>query len=157
MEDENKIKTKKFSFTKRHLIFFLILLALLGGAILLSSVATRLESFTFDEAYHIGAGAAYVKTGDFRLNPEHPPLVKLWTGAFVADVYQISPYRKLQDKSDEPNHQNHILGYDFIRPILQLGFQPFPEFLLNQIRNRLQILKLKLPVYLKDALNPNRF
>ena len=106
MENENNIKAEKavkFSLTKRHLIFFLVLFALIGCAVLRSSIATRLDSFTFDEAYHIGAGAAYVKTGDFRLNPEHPPLVKLWTGAFVAGVCELSPYRTVQDKNDERN------------------------------------------------------
>ncbi|MEO7539755.1 MAG: phospholipid carrier-dependent glycosyltransferase [Pyrinomonadaceae bacterium] len=88
-------------FRTKHLIFLLFLAALVGGAILRSSVSTRLDSFTYDEAYHIGAGAAYVKTGDFRLNPEHPPLVKLWTGGFVSDVYRLSPYRVFQDKTDE--------------------------------------------------------
>ena len=87
---------------KRHLIFLLALLALISGAIARSSIATRLDSFTIDEGYHIGAGVAYVRTGDFRLNPEHPPLVKLWTGAFVSRLgYQLSPYRTLQDKGDE--------------------------------------------------------
>ncbi len=94
-------KTAKISLSKRHLIFFLMLFGLIGCAILRSSIATRLDSFTFDEAYHIGAGVAYIKTGDFRLNPEHPPLVKLWTGAFVSGVYQLSPYRVFQDKNDE--------------------------------------------------------
>jgi tetratricopeptide (TPR) repeat protein len=104
-EIENKMidgKTAKFSLSKRHLIFFLVLLGLIGFAVVRSSVATRLDSFTIDEAYHIGAGAAYVQTGDFRLNPEHPPLVKLWVGAFVSSFgYQLSPYRTLQDKADE--------------------------------------------------------
>ena len=86
----------------RNLVFLLVLLALIGGAITRSSVATRRDSFTFDEAYHIGAGAAYVKTGDFRLNPEHPPLVKLWVGAYVSsEGFALSPYRAFQDKSDE--------------------------------------------------------
>lgn len=35
------------------------------------------ESLTFDEADHIFAGYMMEKTGDFGLNPEHPPLVKL--------------------------------------------------------------------------------
>lgn len=87
---------------KRHFIFFLVLLALIGGAILRSSMATGFDSFTFDEAYHIGAGTAYVQTGDFRLNPEHPPLVKLWVGTFVSSQgFQLSAYRPFQDKSDE--------------------------------------------------------
>ena len=105
MKTENEINpenTAKFSLTKRHLVFFLALFALIGGAVLRSGIATRLDSFTIDEAYHIGAGAAYVQTGDFQLNPEHPPLVKLWVGAFVSGFgYQRSPYRALEDKADE--------------------------------------------------------
>ncbi len=105
MKIENKIKVDKaakFSLSKRHLIFFLVLFALVGCAVVRSSIATRLDSFTIDEAYHIGAGVAYVQTGDFRLNPEHPPLVKLWTGVFVSSLgYGLSPYRTLQDKADE--------------------------------------------------------
>src|SRR3989344_2073053 len=34
------------------------------------------DSATFDEVAHIGAGYAYLKYGDMRLNPEHPPLLK---------------------------------------------------------------------------------
>lgn len=100
METETAAETTHSSF-KRHAIFFAILIAIISAAIFRSNVATSLDSFTYDEAYHIGAGAAYVQTGDFRLNPEHPPLVKLWTGAFVSGVYQLSPYRTLNDKNDE--------------------------------------------------------
>lgn len=89
------------SVTKRYLIFFLLLIGLISAGILRSSIATRLDSFTIDEGYHIGAGVAYVQTGDFRLNPEHPPLVKLWVGAFVSGIYQLSPYRAFQDKGKE--------------------------------------------------------
>jgi 4-amino-4-deoxy-L-arabinose transferase-like glycosyltransferase len=35
------------------------------------------ESQIIDEAVHLSAGVSYWKTGDFRLNPEHPPLIKL--------------------------------------------------------------------------------
>jgi hypothetical protein len=43
-----------------------------------------------------------VQTGDFRLNPEQPPLTKLWTGAYATlHGYTISPYRHFADKSDE--------------------------------------------------------
>lgn len=95
-------KATKFPLAKQQLIFFLVLFSLVGCAILRSSIATRLDSFTYDEAYHIGAGAAYVKTGDFRLNPEQPPLVKLWVGAFVSGQgLQLSSVRAFEDKSDE--------------------------------------------------------
>src|SRR5437879_2071694 len=36
------------------------------------------ESLTFDEDNHIFAGYMMHKTGDYGLNPEHPPLVKLF-------------------------------------------------------------------------------
>src|SRR5215207_7800779 len=81
-------------------LVLLLLLSLIGAAILRSAVATRLDSFTYDEPWHIGAAAAYAKTGDFRLNPEHPPLVKLWTGSFLRR-FELSPYRTYTDKYDE--------------------------------------------------------
>ena len=37
----------------------------------------RLLSATFDETAHLPAGYAYLKTGDLRLNPQHPPLIKM--------------------------------------------------------------------------------
>lgn len=87
----------------RSLLFFSILVVVIAAAaIARSAVATSLDSFTYDEAYHIGAGAAYVQAGDFRLNPEQPPLTKLWTGAYVTlRGYQVSPFRSYADKEDE--------------------------------------------------------
>src|SRR5688572_9266380 len=87
---------------KRHAIFFAIVIALITAAIIRSSITTSLDSFTFDEAYHVGAGASYIQTGDFRLNPEQPPLTKLWVGAYVTILgYELSPFRSYADKSDE--------------------------------------------------------
>jgi hypothetical protein len=40
----------------------------------------RHKSMTFDEATYIPSGYSYVVTGDYRLNPEHPPLMKLLSG-----------------------------------------------------------------------------
>ncbi len=88
--------------SRRNILFVSGIVILIGLAIVRSAVTTSLDSFTYDEAYHIGAGVAYVKTGDFRLNPEHPPLVKLWVGAYLSLFeYQMSPYRPLADKVDE--------------------------------------------------------
>lgn len=36
------------------------------------------KSITVDEAVHIPAGYFYLVSGDFRINNEHPPLVKMW-------------------------------------------------------------------------------
>lgn len=36
---------------------------------------------TFDETTHLVAGYSYLKSGDYRLNPEHPPLLKVLASA----------------------------------------------------------------------------
>jgi tetratricopeptide (TPR) repeat protein len=77
-----------------------LLLAVLG--IVRSAIATRLDGFTLDEAYHIAAGVSYVRYGDFRINPEHPPLVKMWVGGIVAATgFHLEPIRQFSDKPDE--------------------------------------------------------
>ncbi len=45
---------------------------------LLSFFAARNKSLTYDEVAHLPAGISYLLTRDTRLNPEHPPLMKLW-------------------------------------------------------------------------------
>ncbi|MFQ5877254.1 MAG: glycosyltransferase family 39 protein [Acidobacteriota bacterium] len=39
-------------------------------------LAVRDKSPTFDEPAHIGAGLSYLKTGEFKVNLQHPPLLK---------------------------------------------------------------------------------
>ncbi len=83
-------------------LFVLVLLLLVAGAIVRSALATRLDGFTIDEAYHIAAGVSYVRYADFRINPEHPPLVKLWVGSFIsATGFHLSGIRPFADKADE--------------------------------------------------------
>jgi hypothetical protein len=36
------------------------------------------DAATSDETAHIPAGYSYLDRGDFRMNPEHPPLAKMW-------------------------------------------------------------------------------
>jgi tetratricopeptide (TPR) repeat protein len=83
-------------------VFLSLVILLVGLAILRSAVATRLDGFTIDEPYHIAAGTSYVKYNDFRINPEQPPLVKLWTGAFVAATgFRLDPLQQFNDKPGE--------------------------------------------------------
>lgn len=51
----------------------LLLAALLAQCVL----SMRGQNASYDEHSHLPAGYTYWKTGDFRLNPQHPPLVKL--------------------------------------------------------------------------------
>lgn len=59
----------------KHLsLLFLCLIVVVSFALMLN--ASFQESATMDELAHIPSGYGYVKKLDFRLNPEHPPLVK---------------------------------------------------------------------------------
>ncbi|HKQ61748.1 MAG TPA: glycosyltransferase family 39 protein [Candidatus Polarisedimenticolaceae bacterium] len=52
--------------------------ALLLAALFLQGIlGSRQLSAAFDEATHLASGYSYLKTGDYRLNPQHPPLGKL--------------------------------------------------------------------------------
>jgi hypothetical protein len=55
--------------------------ALVAVYIALAVSAARGDAATFDEPAHLPAGYTYWQTGDFRLNPEHPPLAKLLAAA----------------------------------------------------------------------------
>ena len=58
---------------------WLIAAAIAIGAIAqLTSIVQ--ENQTWDESMHLAAGFSYLKTGDFRMNTEHPPLGKLLAG-----------------------------------------------------------------------------
>ena len=54
-----------------------IVMALLIIQAVLSLIIVHRESLTFDEDNHMFSGYMMWKSGDFGLNPEHPPLVKL--------------------------------------------------------------------------------
>jgi hypothetical protein len=72
-------------------IFFCLLCVVVGHTIW----ATSLDGFTVDEPYHIAAGATYLRLGDYRANPEHPPLVKLVAAlAEPASVLHVAPLGK---------------------------------------------------------------
>ena len=55
-----------------------VVAALLGLFVVSGALSLARDSATFDETAHIPAGYTYLDRGDFRLNPEHPPLAKAW-------------------------------------------------------------------------------
>jgi 4-amino-4-deoxy-L-arabinose transferase-like glycosyltransferase len=61
----------------RNLRFVAAVASLLLVLALELIVPARRQSATFDEGCHILAGYSYWTRGDFAINPEHPPLVKL--------------------------------------------------------------------------------
>jgi hypothetical protein len=54
----------------------LVVGGLLGFFFLQMITASPTKSPTFDEPAHVGAGLSYLKTGTFKVNPQHPPLLK---------------------------------------------------------------------------------
>src|ERR1043166_5532770 len=49
---------------------------LIGIFVSLVVPQARMNSATYDETSHLPAGYSYLRWADFRMNPEHPPLVK---------------------------------------------------------------------------------
>lgn len=65
---------------------------LLFLALLLLVVPAWRESQTADEAVYLSSGLSYWRTGDFRLNVEHPPLVKLFLALpLLAEGVRFAP------------------------------------------------------------------
>jgi len=56
---------------------WLLLLAALGLFAAQAGWSSTLKSAAFDEQYHLTAGYSYLRTGDFRLATNHPPLAGL--------------------------------------------------------------------------------
>jgi len=79
-------------------------------AILVANIV-RQESLTFDEDNHIFAGYMMWKTGDYGLNPEHPPLVKLLaTSVILGDKLTVQPLQGRPFKVEA-----YLGGRDFLR------------------------------------------
>jgi Dolichyl-phosphate-mannose-protein mannosyltransferase len=94
----------------RTLIPLLLLLALF-----LQGLAFITESSqTSDEAAHLAAGYSYLTTADFRLNPEHPPLLKELAALPLLPLHLEFPWGPLWEQGEEWNlgrlfvHENRV-------------------------------------------------
>ncbi|HYV85656.1 MAG TPA: glycosyltransferase family 39 protein [Patescibacteria group bacterium] len=72
------------------------------------------SSQTSDEAAHLSAGYSYLKTADFRLNPEHPPLIKELAALPLLPLHLDFPWGPLWEQAEEWNigrlfvHENRV-------------------------------------------------
>lgn len=62
----------------------LIALIIVPTALTLAITSLWNDSFIVDEIPHVGAGYSYINKGDYRLNPEHPPLAKDLAGLTIS-------------------------------------------------------------------------
>ena len=97
--------------------------ALLALFVVCGFVSLSRDSATFDETAHLGAGVSYLETGDFRLNPEHPPLAKLIAAAPLALLRRgggdyASPVWTGTPVSDTDPRRTHakewVFGFDLL-------------------------------------------
>lgn len=91
-------------------IALIVLMAAL--AVLRSHWGTRVDGYTVDEPWHVVAGVSYLRTGDYRLNPEHPPLVKLVAGAAQSEDFVLPPFSPLTEKSQERDWVERAMFFD---------------------------------------------
>jgi 4-amino-4-deoxy-L-arabinose transferase-like glycosyltransferase len=117
-----------------------------GVAILLSvlilqlALTARENSITWDEDDHIYAGYMSWKHGDFGLNPEHPPLVKLLAAVPLLNLpLKVPP---LQNRSFK--HEGFLGGKDFL-------FQNDADTILFRARMAASLLTLLLVVLVSVA------
>jgi hypothetical protein len=60
----------------KNKIYWLVVSFVLLSVFLLAVFSIKDDTFTFDEIAHVGAGYSYLTQQDYRMNPEHPPLIK---------------------------------------------------------------------------------
>ncbi len=77
------------NFLKKHAL--LIVIGILSLHFIVGLTISRQESMIYDERAHIPAAYSYVRYGDMRLNPEHPPLVKDLAGLPLLAMNLVFP------------------------------------------------------------------
>ncbi|MBW2308134.1 MAG: glycosyltransferase family 39 protein [Deltaproteobacteria bacterium] len=88
-----------------HLNRIVIPSLLLAVLMILCVSSIREKSITYDETAHLPAGYSYWKTGNFKLNVEHPPLVKL-----IAAIPLL--FMDLRFSTDHPSWQaNDVFAF----------------------------------------------
>ena len=96
---------------KKTTIYFLAILFIVTSFVF-SFFAMRGDSGTTDEIAHIPSGYTYLRYHDYRLNPEHPPLIKE-ISAFPLIFQKLNFNTNLRDYKDLANGQWES-GWDFI-------------------------------------------
>ena len=80
---------------------------------IVSLTVSSQESTTFDEMSHIPSAYSYVRYGDMRLNPEHPPLLKDLAGIPLLFLHPAFPL----NQSCWINGDQWAVGYAFLNSL----------------------------------------
>ncbi|MFQ5916299.1 MAG: ArnT family glycosyltransferase [Candidatus Binatia bacterium] len=90
-----------------------ILIVLFGLVITQTVLSLRYKSSTFDEATRFPAGYSYLLKGDYRLNPEHPPFIKLLVGVPLLLLDIRMPPEKTPWHPDTQFPYSHQFLYEY--------------------------------------------
>jgi hypothetical protein len=90
---------------------------LLAGLLLAAFAAQvvgsmRVLTASGDETVHLAAGYSYLRTGEVRLNPEHPPLIKLLCGLPLLALGPRIDFDDAAWRSEPPDQER--FGYRFL-------------------------------------------
>ena len=95
----------------RHgLIVIIVVAVLLLLLVAELTISVWQQSQTYDEAYHLYSGYSYWKHGDYGINPEHPPLVKLLAAAPLLSM----PLHDCIPTTDLFKVEGFVQGRDFL-------------------------------------------
>jgi hypothetical protein len=95
---------------RRSVAVIAAVFSLLAVLLLQLVLSIRTESITWDEDDHLYAGYMSWKTGDFGLNPEHPPLVKMLAALPILHM----PLRLPDLQNREFKHEAFLGGKEFL-------------------------------------------
>lgn len=102
------------NFIKKHLTKVLIFL-FLGTMFLVMFFSSKGDSGIVDEIAHIPAGYSYLAYGDYRLNPEHPPVIKDLAAVPLLFLNLTFPYEYWLSNANGENVNNQWeTGWKFI-------------------------------------------
>lgn len=114
-------------FSTRRWIPVALCAVVLTAMFVLQVGTARQESQTIDEAVHLSAGLSYWRTGDFRLNPEHPPLIKMLAAVPLLFTQVVLPTNDATWRTWDQYAFGEVFLYQNILPpqtILLLGRLP---------------------------------
>ena len=92
------------------------------------------KSPTYDEVSHLGAGYSYIRTGNFKLNFEHPPLVKIIAALPLLFLNLTLPIHHTSwQVGDAPSFGEQFLYYNNYPPDLIIFISRIPIILISLV------------------------
>jgi len=92
-----------------------VVATILSLFLIISLAVSSQESTTYDEQSHIAAAYSYVRYGDMRLNPEHPPLLKDLAGIPLLFLHPAFPLTRFTELSSI--HEQWVVGNAFLHSV----------------------------------------